>query len=471
MRRSNSTKTTPRNDGLPTVNGRKVGRRRRFGSENDDGGVSRSNGSHDSFWPVFLTLVVIAVTILVKSGNHKAVVEFGLGLQEQASTKWSTQWATAIGPESAEIAKSADIVQLKGSAIDKAPVQTKTEPASPVTSSATSSATSSSAGGNVSPEKCTAEQLALVSKQLPEHHFQVRPWHMVNIVVATTKSSYAYNPILMREFYASDQFKLHNLHTFFGIVVGWQNDDVPADLLAIGSRDARFDTKSWNAKLNRQGLPPVAINSAAGIRPARVLVVNWDQPRRAQPPVPFQSLADSFPLSKPGDKVAAELMMETIKPETINDDKAFFGLIKSKMPNKDGVVYDDQPIHYLDITASNGQDIAIMKGFIPYIKNVRYIHFEYNKEGSWESPERKKLSAVINDLKSIGMVCYFTGTRENDYDLWRITDCFLEYYEHHHYANIACVSAVHDDVKELAVRMEKKFLETLKKDQKFVLSF
>jgi len=465
MRRSKSTKTGPKNDGLPIVNGRKISRRGRFGGLNNAIGVSRARGSHNStFVPSFslcAAVFVLMVFVVVQSGKEKEALELGLGLQEWASTEYTqllTQWSTAITPD------SADIVQLKGSASTSLK---KTEVGT------TAGATSATAGtiysampdSIVYPEKCTAEQLALVLKQIPEDKWEKRTWRQVGMTLATAVSKSAYNPILMREFYASDQFKLNNLHTFFGIVMGWKNNDVPVDLLAIGSRDEKFNTNKWNVKLGldpNMVLPPVEISSEAGIRPARVLVVEKTN-AYSKASTLFKSLTDLYPLRQSN----AELSMEAIEPRVLTSKKEFFDFITSKWLLSGGVRSDDQPIHYLDISGSDGDDVAILKTFVPFLKNVRYLHFEYSTHGSWTTPTEKKLSSVISDLRSIGMVCYFTGTKEADHDLWRITDCFLDHYEYHHWANIACVSAVHDDVKELVVRMENKFHETLKKDQKF----
>jgi hypothetical protein len=66
-------------------------------------------------------------------------------------------------------------------------------------------------------------------------------------------------------------------------------------------------------------------------------------------------------------------------------------------------------------------------------------------------------------LKTRGFVCYFAGTE----DLWRITDCWQDYYNEKHWGRIVCVSAHHPDVKGLVDRMEQIFNETLKKSQTF----
>jgi hypothetical protein len=312
---------------------------------------------------------------------------------------------------------------------------------------------SSSTGGYGYPDKCTTNQLAILEKQLPTDRLIHRPWRPASFSIATVKTGYARNPNLMREFYASDKFKLGKNHQFYGVVLFWQNNDVPIDTLAIGSRDATIDTKKWVDKLelkSKEALPPVAINSAAGTRPARVVVV--DRVKNGIPLNSFKELRDSV-----GDS-ADKLPVVSVSHDTTN----LLEIVRNNMPDR---APTDQPIHYLHIGGAEGMDADILKGLMPILNQVRYVHFEYNKGGSWGTT---KLSALISALKTEGLVCYFAGHKETDYGFWRITDCFLDYYDNRHWAQISCVNVNHDDVKELAAGIETKFLETLQKDQTFL---
>ena len=269
----------------------------------------------------------------------------------------------------------------------------------------------------------------------------------------------------MREFYASKDFKLNTKeHSFFGVVLGWQNNDIPVDTLSIGSHDAtRFNAEQWNAKVGIStslALSPVTVDSAEK-RQASVMVVDWDQPNKAKPIIPLQELKTSLGYTD------NELILETIQLNGTPVKNSLTDLIRSKMPLINGKVAADQPIHYLEMEGSEGEDVKLLMTLLPgLLKDVRYLHFDDNKSGSWY-PRGQKLSNLIEHLQKEGLVCYWSGKKESDYALWRITNCFLPHYDSKHWAHIACVNVMHDDVKELATRMENKFMETLKKDHVF----
>jgi len=264
----------------------------------------------------------------------------------------------------------------------------------------------------------------------------------------------------MREFYASDDFKLNSQeHSFFSVLFKYNNDDVPIDTLLIGSRDSKYNVRQWNEKIDyldqKWVLPPVAFDSSAKPRPAKVLVVHWYGAAR-----PTISLFDvKKDLGYTDDDLEIVFSLDT------NLDFILGDAILSKMPMINGKVAVDQPIHYMNLEGTNGLDVNILRGLSPdLLKKVRYLNFEMNKVGSWA---RANFSSLIDYLKEAGLVCYWSGKRETDNGLWRITDCFLDYYQAVHWARISCVNRLHDDVGQLADRMETKFEETLSKSQAF----
>ena len=422
--------TTPKNDGLPIVHGKKVRRRHRFGLSNARSRLNNDNVSDSCFdkclrWSVIIVICTIPLQLLQDFSNIRpftAIVNFFAPNNESES---SSTTAAVVSTASVETKKAE----------------------TPIISSST--------GGYGYPDKCTTNELAILEKQLPTDPLIFRPWRPASFTLATVRTDYAQNPNLMREFYASDKFKLGKNHQFYGVVLGWQNNDVPIDTLAIGSRDANIDTKKWVDKLklnSKKALPPAAINSAAGTRPARVVVVEWG--KNGTPINSFQELRDSV-----GDS-ADNLPAVSVPIHTSN----LLDIVRNKMPEGAPI---DQPIHYLHINnGAESLDAKILEGLTPILNQVRYAHFEYNKDGSWVTT---KLSTLIGLLKNEGLVCYFAGSKETDYGFWRITDCFLDYYDHRHWAQISCVNVKHDDVKELAHGIETVFLKTLQKDHVFLV--
>jgi hypothetical protein len=312
--------------------------------------------------------------------------------------------------------------------------------------------------GSFGPDKCTDAQLSIVQKQLPDDALNFRPWRDGSFSIATVRSKFAYNPKLMREFYASDHFNFGTkTNSFYAVFIRWKKNFAPIDSLAIGSRHPKFDIDQWKSKLGlseKQALPPVAIDFSAGTRPAKALVVEYED----QTPISLESLKTEFGYSD------NELALLKIEKKQLNNKSFMSNIISLKKPSTTGEVDPTQPIHFLDISGTNGEDAAILQSLMSIMDQVRYLHFEYNKDNSWE---KAKLSSLLKALKAKGLVCYFAGKKEIDYGLWRVTDCFLDYFDFRHWAWLDCVNVEHEDVSELASRMEQKFLETLKKDISF----
>jgi hypothetical protein len=122
-----------------------------------------------------------------------------------------------------------------------------------------------------------------------------------------------------------------------------------------------------------------------------------------------------------------------------------------------------QPIHYLKIEES-GMDGEILLGGSQTLDRVRYLEFGYHWMGNWKDENLEKLvQSRLAEKK--GFVCYWHGS---DGNLWRMTGCWQEIYDRHHYSFIACVSSKHADAKPILDKMEEQFWATLlKKDLKF----
>ncbi|KAK1733865.1 hypothetical protein QTG54_015392 [Skeletonema marinoi] len=71
------------------------------------------------------------------------------------------------------------------------------------------------------------------------------------------------------------------------------------------------------------------------------------------------------------------------------------------------------------------------------------------------------LSETIRLLdETYNFTCYWPGY---DGNIWRITDCWLDYYDLHFWSNVACVNRGVEQMKDVAEDMERLFLETLEK--------
>ncbi len=300
------------------------------------------------------------------------------------------------------------------------------------------------------PAKCNEDQLKKYLKQFPVDKLGFRTWRDASFTKATVRTSFAYNPKVAREFYASDEFKLDATHSFYAVSIGWKKNDFPIDILAVGSRDTtKYDPKKWNDELSSPEnlrLPSVAIDAAASKRPAKFLFVDLDKDSG------IQNIIRTFKFSR--DEMSVEK----------SDLASLSEKVASQKPAVNGLVAIDQPIHFLDINNKEGIDADVLNAMGQTLSQVRFLHFQYNQGGSWQN---HRLSKVMNLLQENGLVCYFAGSKEQDYDLWRITDCFMDHFDERHWAGIACVNVQLPDVKPIAERMETIFLKTLEKDQSF----
>jgi len=386
-----------RNDGIPISNGKKVQRHRRqkFGLEQS------SSSKKSSFCRpiIYCIALVVTVAFLIRHEKGQAII----------AKNWNVKQVTEIISSKKETKRSFRM-----------------------------------------PNKCTDAQLSIAKKQLPED-YRGRPWHS-GITLATVRSKFAYNPKLMREFYASDDFNFNTkTHSFYAVFIRWKKNFAPIDSLAIGSRNSKFNTDQWKSELGldeNNALSPVAIDYAAGTRPAKALVVEYE----AQTPIPLESLKTKFGYSD------NELAIVKIQKKQLNDD-VMSKIVSRQKPSTTGKVDPTQPIHFLDISGTNGEDADILLNLMSIMDQVRYLHFEYNYPNtSWSNV---KLSSLVKALQAKGLVCYFAGNKETDYALWRITDCFLDYYDIRRWAWLDCVNVEHEDVSKLASRMEQEFLMTL----------
>ena len=124
-------------------------------------------------------------------------------------------------------------------------------------------------------------------------------------------------------------------------------------------------------------------------------------------------------------------------------------------------------INYLSVDVEGYDSDVLLGGYRTALSRTQYLEFEYNWMGPWG---KQKLSAIIPELENnFGFACYWPGT---DGNIWRITKCFLDYYDIHFWSNVACVNRRIDEARYIAEKMENMFLDTLEKgDDAVVIGF
>lgn len=114
-------------------------------------------------------------------------------------------------------------------------------------------------------------------------------------------------------------------------------------------------------------------------------------------------------------------------------------------------VKDTGPIHILQID-TEGWDFDVLFGAGSVLDRTHYLEFEYHKVGKWGSLH---LPDAVRLLDSKGFTCYWSG----GLNLYRITECYFEVYNHWHgWSNVACV---HRSQTKLLEIMENVFIDTL----------
>lgn len=100
-----------------------------------------------------------------------------------------------------------------------------------------------------------------------------------------------------------------------------------------------------------------------------------------------------------------------------------------------------------------GADADVLLGANGTLNRVRYLEFEYNWKGQWQT---HSLQNTVEYMRNHGFVCYWPGVGGR---IWRITDCWLPHYDLKFWSNVACVHTQRHPW--VANRMEELFLETL----------
>ena len=112
-----------------------------------------------------------------------------------------------------------------------------------------------------------------------------------------------------------------------------------------------------------------------------------------------------------------------------------------------------QPIHVLQIDVEGYDGDAIIGAGPGVMGRVEYLEFEYNWMGSWAGQHLFDLIKMLDERD--GFTCYWAGEAR----LWRITGCWMQYYDVHTWSNVACANRRR--VPGLASKMEAVFRRTL----------
>ena len=118
-------------------------------------------------------------------------------------------------------------------------------------------------------------------------------------------------------------------------------------------------------------------------------------------------------------------------------------------------VESDGPIHILPIDVEGFDGDVLLGAGDKVLNRVECLEFEYNWMGSWG---KQHLYDMVEKLDDKDFTCYWAGKRR----LWRITGCWMLYFDVHMWSNVACVNRRR--VPKLVFKMENVFQQTLEEE-------
>ena len=357
------------------------------------------------------------------------------------------------------------------------------------------------------PPKCSGKQLRRIKGQLPplfcirQKEFQWMQGCSFTVATKCPKQTW------VERFYAKQAKKsTDNNKPFVGISVGCNKAFDAIETMRMGSLNAKFDKVTWGKKMMDNGvdLDISVCNQNSTTETEQVEVGGTDDSSKnlrlgsemhCIEPMPLtyeilQRTANELDLEKHGFTVTNAAIGKTsgtvLFPKANLDDSNHHNRVKVGTENKgmdscfDSTIESEEkrievcqdvnvfslddyvskyvksegPIHMMSIDVE-GYDFDVLLGGREALKRTHYVEFEYNWMGSWK---QQHLEDAIKMLDEEGFTCYWAGRDR----LWRITDCWQEYYDIHQWSNVACANR---SQYTLAKDMEDLFLKTLQKKE------
>jgi FkbM family methyltransferase len=348
-------------------------------------------------------------------------------------------------------------------------------------------------------EQCTSEQLKIIATQLPPDdclQFRKKPWMQKCSFTYATRCPDA---LWLEDFYTNIHSKTSSIKMkspFFGIFIGCNKGFDAFNSLRMGSGNRHFEKSDWREAIyehvggasrlhhsvcgqdNEPQFPlpessPDSTNSDAMVHCIEPMPQTYDILSRTAVHLnvtknfkvvnaAFSQKDGSIPFPK-GIKVGQENkgIANCNGANDVNCENV-------KMYSLDTYVDENLPtnatINYLSVDVEGFDSEVLLGGYRTALSRTQYLEFEYNWMGPWKN---QKLSTFVSELENnFGFACYWPGT---DGNIWRITKCFLEYYDIHSWSNVACVNRRIDEALPIAEKMESMFVETLKKGNDVVM--
>ena len=354
-------------------------------------------------------------------------------------------------------------------------------------SSSASSTHSASRSNNLNVKQCSLEQKQKVMRQLTPHRCiasRKSPW---NRRCSFSKATSCPNDTWLSSYYRDTRLGLvedmsANSSHFIGISVGCNKAFDAVNTLRMGTFDDRIDKRKWRNEIQTNDMEDgVCYQAASGqfdlqdsmkakkrsgeMHCIEPLPINYEALTRSSQTLNYDQygfIVNQYAISNQNGKI----MFSTGKGSSPGVENIGLDSCRRKSESNceevtvltldtyvEKHVKADGPIHTLSIDVE-GYDFDVLLGATNTLSRVEYLEFEYNWMGSWKNHH---LENAVELLDGHGMICYWSGMDK----LWRITGCWLEYFDAHYWSNVACVKKTNT---VLADRMEDMFLRTLENE-------
>ena len=365
------------------------------------------------------------------------------------------------------------------------------------------------------PLKCTMEQLMKVRSQLPPElcvlsHVNHVPFYQKCSITRATKCPKSpwidqhYRERYNQHYESSPGSLAHNKkQSFVGISIGCNKGFDAINTFRMGIFDASINKSVWNLAMTNNGTDTLHENVCNQNAPEDIFQIpqpdssdavssnNQKEPPQGEMhcvepmPVTYKMLsrsAENLGYAQKGFKVTHAAVSkqsgEMLFPSTgkvgienqglatcqKNKDKCVTVPVYSlkEFVEKNVKADKSEPINILSIDVEGFDGDVLLGATDEVLNRVEYLEFEYNWMGSWEKQHLYDIIEMLDATAS--MTCYWAGVER----LWRITECWMSYFDIRTWSNIACVNRVR--VPELASKMEDVFLHTIEEDYSDIVS-
>jgi len=359
------------------------------------------------------------------------------------------------------------------------------------------------------PLQCNKDQLMKVRHQLPPEKCTGHPWYQKCSITTATKCPMAtwldYHYMeLQKRYIGSIQDTEDEPHvpSFLGITIGCNKGFDAINTLRTGTYDASINKTDWKNAMEQDTNELSKSVCKQDTSPMFEVIEESSS-----------SSSTSLHRKPHGEMHCIELMPQTyerlrVSAETLGYDKKGLKVVNAAVSKETGEQYiesglssgvenhglgacedmdedkrkancqrvqvyslsdyieahvkadNEDPINILSIDVEGFDGDVLLGATAKVLKRVEYLEFEYNWMGAWQDQHLFDIIQMLDETADL--TCYWTGIDQ----LWRVTDCWMSYFDLHFWSNIGCVNR--RLVPDLAAKMEEWFLRTLNNQKQWI---